>query len=148
MECETCNVCVEKYSDNLRKKVTCNYCNYTSCVSCTQKYLLSGIVDAHCMNCRTGWNREFLDINMKKTFRTGAWREHKKTLILNREKALLPTMQRYAAAKKAMEEIMPLYRQKNTLVEEIRKEIKNNDIDLFLINFFQSLFFYILCYIH
>ena len=105
MESDTCNVCIEKYSDNLRKKVSCNYCNYMACVRCTQKYLLSSIVDAHCMSCRTGWNREFLDINMTKSFRTGAWREHKKKLILNREKALLPTMQHYAAAKKSMEEI-------------------------------------------
>jgi len=112
---DTCNVCIEKYSYNLRKKVSCNYCNYMACVRCTQKYLLSSIVDAHCMSCRTGWNREFLDINMTKSFRTGAWREHKKKLILNREKALLPTMQHYAAAKKSMEEI-------NLMISTVLKE--------------------------
>jgi len=115
---ETCNVCVEKYSDNLRRKVSCNYCNYVACVRCTQKYLLSSIVDAHCMSCRTGWNREFLDINMTKSFRTGDWKEHKKKLIVNREKALLPTMQRYAAAKKSMDEINPI---QSNLMKEMAK---------------------------
>ena len=115
---ETCNVCIEKYSDNLRRKVSCNYCNYVACVRCTQKYLLSSIVDAHCMSCRTGWNREFLDINMTKSFRTGDWKEHKKKLIVNREKALLPTMQRYAAAKKSMDEINPI---QSNLMKEMAK---------------------------
>ena len=103
---DTCGVCIEKYNATIsRKKVSCGYCKYHSCVGCTQKYLLTQIVDAHCMSCRTGWNREFLDMNMTKSFRTGPWRENKKILILNREKALLPTMQRYAAAKKRMEEL-------------------------------------------
>jgi len=98
-----------------------------ACVRCTQKYLLSSIVDAHCMSCRTGWNREFLDINMTKSFRTGAWREHKKKLILNREKALLPTMQHYAAAKKSMEEINPI--QSNLMKEMSKTHDKLSNIE-------------------
>lgn len=101
-----CNVCIEKYTNAVhKKKIQCNYCEYNCCVSCAQTYLLSQVSDAHCMNCRTGWNREFIDLNMTKTFRTKEWREHKKIMILNREKALLPTMQRYAAAKKLIEEL-------------------------------------------
>ena len=129
---ETCNVCVEKYSDNLRRKVSCNYCNYVACVRCTQKYLLSSIVDAHCMSCRTGWNREFLDINMTKSFRTGDWKEHKKKLIVNREKALLPTMQRYAAAKKSMDEINPI--QSNLMKEMAKTYEKLSSIEKKLID--------------
>ena len=111
-----CSVCIDKYtSSSHKKKVQCNYCEYNCCVSCAQTYLLSQVSDAHCMNCRTGWNREFIDLNMTKTFRTKDWREHKKVMIVNREKAILPAMQRYAAAKKMIEELKDK-NQKQTLI--------------------------------
>ena len=104
-----CSICIEDYKNSInRKKVSCGYCDYHSCVGCTQKYLLTQVVDAHCMNCRTGWNREFIDLNMSKIFRTTLWRDHKKNLILNREKAILPIMQRYAAAFKKMEDLQKI----------------------------------------
>ena len=113
---EECSVCIDKYtSSSHKKKVQCNYCEYNCCVSCAQTYLLSQVSDAHCMNCRTGWNREFIDLNMTKTFRTKDWREHKKVMIVNREKAILPAMQRYAAAKKMIEELKDK-NQKQTLI--------------------------------
>jgi len=138
---EECNVCTNQYTQAVnKKKVQCNYCEYNSCVGCAQKYLLSQAVDAHCMSCRMGWNREFIDLNMTKTFRTKEWREHKKIMILNREKALLPTMQVYAAAKKMMDElkhkhleqsaaitIMQTERSKNhTKLHQIKNRIINN----------------------
>lgn len=100
-----CTVCTDPYTSVVRTKITCNYCNYSACKPCISRYLLSQVVDAHCMNCRTGWNREFMDSNMTKSFRTGLWREHQKKMMVNREKALLPNFQRYAAAKKKMNEI-------------------------------------------
>ena len=120
---EECNVCIEKYTSSIRKKkVQCNYCDYHSCIGCAQKYLLSQAVDAHCMSCRTGWNREFIDLNMSKTFRTKEWREHKKIMILNREKAILPTMQVYAAAKKIIDEITVKQFEKTQIISKIQVE--------------------------
>jgi hypothetical protein len=117
---EECGICIEKYKNTInRKKVSCNYCNYDCCVGCAQTYLVSQAMDAHCMNCRTGWNREFIDLNMTKTFRTKEWREHKKVMIVNREKSFLPTMQRYAAAKKKMEEIRNIQIKQNNDLEKI-----------------------------
>lgn len=117
---EECGICIEKYKNTInRKKVSCNYCNYDCCVGCAQTYLVSQAMDAHCMNCRTGWNREFIDLNMTKTFRTKEWREHKKVMIVNREKSFLPTMQRYAAAKKKMEEIRNIQIKRNNDLEKI-----------------------------
>jgi len=128
---DTCGVCIEKYNATIsRKKISCGYCNYHSCVGCTQKYLLTQIVDAHCMSCRTGWNREFLDMNMTKSFRTGPWRENKKILILNREKALLPTMQRYAAAKKRMEELSAIMTVQTKEMTDIYKEMNKVETEL------------------
>ena len=107
-EVSDCSVCAEKFTASVRTKITCNYCSYNACKTCVTRYLLSQVVDAHCMNCRTGWNCEFLDTNLSKSFVKGAWRDHKKKMYLNREKAFLPNFQKFAAAKKRMEELEPL----------------------------------------
>ena len=107
-KCVDCSVCAEPFTSVVRTKISCGYCNYSACKTCVTRYLLSQVVDAHCMNCRTGWNREFLDQHMTKAFRTGAWRDHRKKMLVNREKAILPNFQQYAAAKKKMNELSPI----------------------------------------
>jgi len=71
------------------------------------------------MNCRTGWNREFIDQNMTKSFRTGVWRDHSKNMFMNREKAILPNFQKYAAAKKKIFEISPKLEKANKNLDSI-----------------------------
>ena len=107
-ESKECSVCAEKFTSSVRTKICCNYCSYKACKTCVTRYLLSQIVDAHCMNCRTGWNREFLDTNLTKVFVKGPWRDHKKKMYMNREKAFLPNFQKFAAAKKRIEDLEPL----------------------------------------
>ena len=129
---EECNVCTNQYTQAVnKKKVQCNYCEYNSCVGCAQKYLLSQAVDAHCMSCRMGWNREFIDLNMTKTFRTKEWREHKKIMILNREKAILPTMQVYAAAKKMMDELKKKHLEQSTIISSMLTERSKNHTKIY-----------------
>ena len=98
VESLSCPVCTDKYTSVVRTKITCNFCAYHSCRGCVQKYLLCQATEAHCMNCRTGWSREMCDANLTKSFRTGPWREHIKTMLVAREKAVLPNYQRYATA--------------------------------------------------
>jgi len=106
-EVSDCSVCTEKFTNSVRIKICCGYCSYNACKTCVTRYLLSQVVDAHCMNCRTGWNRDFLDINLSKAFVKGSWRDHKKKMYLNREKAILPNFQIFAAAKKQMNLLKP-----------------------------------------
>ena len=102
-----CNCCTEKYTTSIRTKISCGYCPYEACKPCVSRYLLSQTADAHCMSCRTGWNREFIDINLTQTFRKGPWRNHLKQMVLIREKALLPSFQKYAAAQKMLRMLAP-----------------------------------------
>jgi len=76
---------------------------------------------------------------MTKTFRTKEWREHKKTMILNREKANLPAMQRYASALKSMEELKIKVTEKNKTHDTLG--VDKNKIDS-KIHSIQSLFIY------
>jgi len=102
-----CSCCSEKYTNSIRTKISCGYCPYEACKPCVSRYLLSQTADAHCMSCRTGWNREFLDKNLTQTFRKGPWRNHLKQMVLIREKAILPSFQKYAAARKMLTELFP-----------------------------------------
>ena len=102
-----CSCCSEKYTCSIRTKISCGYCVYEACKPCVSRYLLSQAVGAHCMSCRTGWNREFLDKNLTQTFRKGPWRNHLKQMLLIREKAVLPNFQKYAAARKMLNELAP-----------------------------------------
>jgi len=118
----SCPICIENYTNVVRTKISCNFCAYHSCKGCVQKYLLSQATDAHCMSCRTGWNREFLDMNLTKAFRTGPWREHIKTMLVSREKATLAGYQKYAVALNNME----IYRAKLSEILKINLSIAND----------------------
>jgi hypothetical protein len=76
------------------------------------------------MNCKTGWNNEFLDANLNKSFVKGPLRDNKKKIYMNREKALLPNFQQFAAAKKKMEGIVPKLMEANKTLSDV--EISKN----------------------
>jgi hypothetical protein len=96
----TCEICLDKYTKELRLKVTCPYCPSSACRGCIQRYLLSSYDDPHCMGCRRAWNHEFLDSSLTKTFRSGPLRKHRAKILCDREKALLPAMQIFVEATK------------------------------------------------
>ncbi len=99
----TCPVCIEKYTKEIRAKVTCPYCPMNACRGCVQRYLTTTYDDPHCMECRRGWNREFLDLHLTKVFRNGTLRKHRAKVLMEREKAMLPAMQVFVEAKKNIE---------------------------------------------
>lgn len=45
------------------------------------------------MHCRAGWNREFIDVNLTRSWREGELRKHRATLLFERERSLLPATQ-------------------------------------------------------
>ena len=94
-----CSICCEKYTSQLRKAVSCPYCEHTSCTVCLKKYLTEGTLDAHCMGCRRAWNDEFLDLNFTRAFRIGPYKKHREDILMEREIAVLPTRQPRVEAK-------------------------------------------------
>lgn len=88
-----CPVCCSGFTDRLRRRVACAYCDFTACASCVQSYLLNSPSDPRCMSCGAGWNREFLDAHLTRAFVHGPLKAHRETVLLEREKALLPESQ-------------------------------------------------------
>jgi len=49
----SCDVCIKKYTNKQRKKITCQECNYEVCSCCWVKYIMSVQLTPCCMQCRT-----------------------------------------------------------------------------------------------
>lgn len=135
-----CSVCCDKYNLNNHKKISCSYCDYSCCRSCVQSYLTSTMQDAHCMNCKNLWNREFLNEHCTKTFCNGLYRKHREKILLEREKILMPATQEYVSREikargleskinEMTKEINTLYQKRAILMDNVNI-VRNTSVPL------------------
>ena len=109
----TCNVCCEKYNKTApRRCITCHLCDYKSCATCIQTYLLGSVQDAHCMNCKRIWSKEFMLENFTAVFNNQTYKQHRENILMARQKSMLPLrvvkIERMIRGDKLAEEIKPL----------------------------------------
>jgi len=90
---DTCSVCCENFSKTTRKKVTCPFCQFESCKTCLQKYILSIYDNPHCMNCKNELDREFIDSSCTVRFRNVEYKTHLENILFEKEKARMPETQ-------------------------------------------------------
>ena len=90
-----CQICCEKLNRSTRLPVTCNYCEFSICRTCFQRYLLESNIDAHCMNCKKIFTRDFLSDNCTNVFVIKNLKTHRENILLDRQKCLLPATQPY-----------------------------------------------------
>ena len=90
---QDCSVCCEPYTDVKRLRVTCAYCQYDACQACYRKYILDTMQDAHCMGCRQAWSRDFLMGFFPPSWLNSEYKKHRETILIEREKQLLPESQ-------------------------------------------------------
>ena len=86
---DDCTVCCSPYTAYKRKQTACSYCGYDACTECLQRYLLSS-ADAHCMNCKKAWNKEYLKQCFSKVFVREYLPNHHTDVLLQLEKSLFP----------------------------------------------------------
>ncbi len=98
-EVPTCGVCMSHFTAVIRKPIQCLYCPHASCRQCTSHYLLTTLNDPHCIGCKRDWNREFIDTNLTQTFRKGPLRQHRRKVLMDRERGRLPAMQVFVEAR-------------------------------------------------
>lgn len=119
-----CTVCVNKYNKTSKKKITCNFCSYESCVSCIQTYLLASIMEPHCMSCRKEWTVLFVYENLSATFLNKTYKKHIENILLEKEKSYLPAAQIELKKRNDIQgyqaQITDLYAVMRTLAVEIR----------------------------
>ena len=91
----SCEVCCDGFNRSSRSKITCPYCPFSACSGCTERYLLETTQDAHCMACRKSWSREILVDNFTQKFVSRDYKNRRESLLLEREKSLMPATQPY-----------------------------------------------------
>ena len=97
-EVPTCPVCMDHFTAVIRQPITCSYCPQATCRQCTSQYLLTTLNDPHCIGCKREWNREFIDTKLTQTFRKGALKQHRRKVLIDRERGRLPAMQAFVEA--------------------------------------------------
>jgi len=125
-----CNVCCDSLNKTVRKEIKCLYCDYSSCRKCIQKYLLESIQEAHCMNCKKVWNDDFLTESLTKVFITGEYKINRQTILLNKQKALLPDTQHNVIAEKQIRDLNVVSKNIYNSITELKARIKEYELEL------------------
>lgn len=120
---ETCCVCFDPFNKSTRSPTECPYCHIKICRTCLQTYLLNDINEVPtCVNrdCGNGWERDFLDGEFTRSFRLTTYKDHRETVLRDRERARLPATQGDAAA---FRNAIVLYRESNEELTRINTQI-------------------------
>ena len=58
---ETCLICAEDFNSSKRVPITCEYCSFSACSECCQRYILDQ-EKSLCMSpaCQKEWTRKFI----------------------------------------------------------------------------------------
>ena len=108
---DDCVICCETFNKSNHKKIDCQFCDYSICRTCVQTYLTSTSNDPHCMSCKRAWGREVIDKNCTKVYRNTTLKTHRETILLERERCLLPEAQEEVRRIKQVKEIEKLMEQ-------------------------------------
>ena len=120
-----CSICCEKFNKSSHAKVTCSFCDFETCRSCVQQYLLSTSNDPHCMNCKNVWGREFIDETCTKTFRNKALKTHRENILLDREKCLMPETQPLVLREKRIRETEKVLKEARISLYDQQQTVRN-----------------------
>ena len=99
-----CNICVEKFNKSSRLEIKCNYCDFSNCRSCFQKYLLE-TPDPYCMNCKKIFTRDFINEKCTGVFVSTEYKQHRDKVLLEREKSYMPATQVYVVVERDKDKI-------------------------------------------
>lgn len=86
-------------------------------------YFLQTTLDPHCMNCRAEWNSEFVDEHMSRSFRLGPLADHRRNVLLDREKSKLPAAMEAVDREKRRRVVADQARGVQERVKKLRKEL-------------------------
>ena len=80
----------------MRQPTRCQYCPFEACTQCCQTFVLNEPF-VRCMNneCRREWTRQYTNTVFPKSFVNQPLKEHRKEVLFEQERALLPATQPY-----------------------------------------------------
>lgn len=115
---DPCPICLENYTAKTRQQVKCPFCPAVACKPCQQQSLLNSYADPACYGCKAGWSADFLAANFPLSFRNQTLRKHRRKVLLEREKAMLPAMQIFVEAERNVRRIHVKYTEAGVKLQE------------------------------
>ena len=85
-----CNICYDIMNKSTRLEINCPSCEYSCCRRCIRTYLMGTTSAANCPSCNKVWERDFTQKAMGITFYNNEYKNHRKNLIFETEKARFP----------------------------------------------------------
>lgn len=116
-----CNICFEDWNKTNRLRVACPFCDFESCKTCTQTYLLSNSQEPHCPSCKHELNRAFVDTFCTKRFRNGEFKRHWENVLFEREQARMPETQAYVTREMDIQSMRSTYMYLIYLLSRLRQ---------------------------
>lgn len=106
MTTKECIICVEKLNKSNRLPVECEYCKFTACRECCQRFILNE-VQPRCMDnaCGREWSRQYIQRSFTQSFVNGDLKIHRQNVLFDREKSLMPATQAVVENEIAIERI-------------------------------------------
>lgn len=122
-ELDTCNICCYNMVD---KPIVCPKpsCGFSCCRTCVKKYLLGKEnINPMCMSCNSEWDFCFLANNTEHNFHNKIYRDHRARILMEQEKAMLPTTQHLAKTYRDIDEC----RKYISILRDIKKKFKKKN---------------------
>lgn len=119
-----CNICIEKFNKNTRKKIQCLYCHHETCHKCVEKYLIENTIVPQCMNCNKEWNMEFLRSCLSRSFMDKKYKEHQKGAIVSEAETRLGQYQQDAQLQIELENMKEILDQSRKQLTEAQRNYR------------------------
>lgn len=100
-----CSVCLESFTEGIRKPVKCPHCEVESCMQCAKRTMLMWASDPKCSACNKPWSSDTVDTLFTKLFRRGPLRQQTIQNLLEQERSLFPQTSQRIDAEAAREEL-------------------------------------------
>ena len=118
-----CPICVENFNKFNHKNIKCLYCDSTCCRSCMERYLENESSDPKCMNCQHDLSHDFLIENMTRSYMETKFKKHRESILLDREKSLLPHTQEQAQHELKIRNLNTEIDEDHNKIDELKKQI-------------------------
>jgi hypothetical protein len=119
---DECPICLEDFEEENLKYLTCG-CGTNTCIECAKECLLNSTKDPHCHACKRGWDRAFQYKHFGTKWVNKTYKNYRKTLLLDREKARMPETMPFVTVTEKLEEYEQRIREVNNSLRETRDKI-------------------------
>lgn len=101
----------------------CDYCEFSGCRGCYERYIRESVEEARCMSCKRKWSRAEMSKKFTKKYMEKEYKRHMEEVVYQVEIQLLGETQRELEIEKKIVELEELRKEKEKELEKISEEI-------------------------